>query len=231
MLPNLVSLVPDAEIYFIKSYVKNADELFDLLNDNTKFRKHELYFYDQTKKEITVGKQSRASYWFGMYAQSAGNPNQIIIDKDTNQPIRMPCDFVEPYEFPVPILELKQKIESEFDVEFNSCLVGKFDSPKDKIGFHSDCSNNMGSNPFVGSVSFGKSRKFYLKPVAKSSQKITILLEHGDLLLMRDKSNQNYLHMVPVDPDCNEQNCRINLTFRNYNYDQFEIDWTLANTK
>lgn len=226
MIIDFISLVPDAEIYFIKSYVENADELFDLLNDSTKFRKHELYFYDQIKKEIIIRKQSRASYWFGEYAQSAGTPGQIIIDKDTNEPIIIPCDYVEPYEFPDPILKLKQKIESDFDVRFNSCLVGKFDSPRDKIGFHSDCSNNMGTNPFVGSVTFGKSRNFYLKPNTKSNKKITIRLDHGDLLLMRDKSNQKYLHMVPPDSDCNELNCRINLTFRNYNYDQYEIDWT-----
>lgn len=121
------------------------------------------------------------------------------------------------------------RIEQEFAVHFNACLVGKFNAPDNKIGFHSDASPNMGEDPYIASVSLGKNRKFVLKKQKQygKKEKITILLEHGDLLLMRQDANRKYLHMVPSDKDCSPDNFRLNLTFRNYTYDQEEIDYTL----
>jgi alkylated DNA repair dioxygenase AlkB len=60
------------------------------------------------------------------------------------------------------MLQLKMKIEQEFAVQFNSCLVGKFNAPDNKIGFHSDASPNMGEDPYIASVSLSKSRNFVL---------------------------------------------------------------------
>jgi alkylated DNA repair dioxygenase AlkB len=219
------SLVSDAEIYLVKSYVANPDILFDLLNDNTKFCKHALYFYDWDKREMVQKEQSRSSYWFGDYAQIAGGTKSV--NKITEESIDLPVDYVDSYEFIPEILELKNKIEADFNVGFNSCLVGKFDSPTDRVGFHSDAGQGLGRNPFVASVSFGKARKFFIKSTVKGSKQISMILEHGDLLMMRNNSNVKYMHMVPPDPNCNKDNCRINLTFRNYTYSQDEINHTL----
>ena len=122
------------------------------------------------------------------------------------------------------MLTLKNNIEKEFDTDFNSCLVGKYESPQDKIGFHSDASEEMGNNPYVASLSLGKSRRFLIKH-KNTSEKIELNLEHGDLLIMKDNSNVNYLHSVPKDRDCSVENCRINLTFRNYTYHEKEKDF------
>eukprot|EP01124_Arcella_intermedia_P020372 TRINITY_DN27843_c0_g1_i1.p1 TRINITY_DN27843_c0_g1~~TRINITY_DN27843_c0_g1_i1.p1 ORF type:complete len:250 (-),score=67.41 TRINITY_DN27843_c0_g1_i1:39-737(-) len=222
-----VSLVADAELYHVKSYVKNPGDLFKLLNDDSKFEKHPLYFYHRDQDEIVQKTQSRASYWFGAYAQATGEAGQYAIGKDGQQ-VLVPTSYVRSYEFPPEILELKERIEKEFDMKFNSCLVGKFDSPLDRVGFHSDESKGLGKNPFIASVSFGKGREFVLKS-KKAREKLSILLEEGDLLVMRNNSNVKYLHGVPPDPECNPSNCRINLTFRNYTYHQDEIDWTIAN--
>ena len=48
------------------------------------------------------------------------------------------------------------------------------------------------------------------------------ILKHGDLILMRDKSNTRYLHAVSKDRMCSPKRYRINLTFRNYNYNETE---------
>lgn len=60
------------------------------------------------------------SYWFGEYVQATQNTNSTT-------------DFTYAYECPALMLSLKERIESEFNVKFNSCLVGKFDCPGNKI--------------------------------------------------------------------------------------------------
>jgi hypothetical protein len=45
---------------------------------------------------------------------------------------------------------------------------------------------------------------------------------------MRQNADRKYLHMVPPDKDCSPDNFRINLTFRNYTYDQEEINHSLS---
>ena len=208
------SLFTDAEMYYIPRYLTKteADALEQEVNDDTKFRRQTLYFNDwDNPGEIKSVPAWRKSYWIGEHPQATQNTNS-----------RIPTDFADNYDFTPLVKSLKERLEREFNVSFNSCLVGKFISPHDKIGFHSDKSDGMGPNPFVGSVSLGKSRKFLLKNV-KTKKQTPLILCHGDLLLMRDKSNINYLHSVPKDRECSDQRYRINLTFRDYLYDEVEM--------
>lgn len=219
-------IVSEAEIYLVKNYLtkEQANNILLELNDDLKFKKQKLYFYDHDQDEIVERKGWRSSHWFGDYAQASQSCQNYVTNK-AGQTVKIPTDFVEAYPFKPSILQLKERIEEEFTVQFNSCLVGKFDAPDNKIGFHSDASPNMGEDPYIASVSFGKSRNFILKKQKNyGKEKITIVLEHGDLLLMRKDVNRKYLHMVPADKDCNSENFRINITFRNYTYDKEEID-------
>ena len=209
------SLFTDAEMYYVPNYLskKEADSLKQEVNDDTKFRRQTLYFNDRENPgNIKSLPAWRKSYWFGEYPQATQTTSG-----------KVPTDFVDNYDFTPLVEKLKNNLEREFKVKFNSCLVGKFISPNDKIGFHSDKSNSMGPNPFVGSVSLGKSRLFLLKNI-KTKEVTKLILRHGDLLLMRDKSNVNYLHSVPKDKNCSEERYRINLTFRNYCYDDIEMN-------
>lgn len=214
------SIVKDAEIYYIPNYVnkKDADKLLHIVNDNDKFRNHHLYFYDKKNKEIKIYKNHRKSYWFGNHAQAVQKCRSTFIDYDTNETIHIPTDFVLPYNFPNEITNIKNKIENNFNMKFNSCLVGKFDSPTDKIAYHSDASDNLGPCPLIGSLSLGKSRDFKIKSKTNKKEIVIITLHHGDLLIMGKNANTKYLHSVPADEKCNSKNFRINLTFRNYTY-------------
>lgn len=204
------SIVEDANIYLENNFLtkEEADKLLKLLNRKDRFKKHVLYFNKEgTIKEIPSW---RASYWFGDYAQAVQECESSI-----------PTDFALPYKFPEFLVKIKEKIENKYSVSFNSCLVGLFNSPKDKIGFHSDASWGMGRDPHIASLSLGRRRKFKLKHMR--NRKITnIYLEHGSLLVMKEGGNTNYKHMVPPDEGCNEENIRINLTFRLYRYHKKE---------
>lgn len=205
------SLVKEAEIFYEPNYCSEevSNYLFKLLNDDTKFERHTLYFHNNGKIHQT--KSWRQSYWFGDYPQATQQCGK-----------KVPTDFVKNYPFPPEILKLKKRLEKDFDVKFNSCLVGKFDSPGDKIGYHSDASFNMGPDPHIGSVSFGLHRKFLVKNRV-GDEKISVLLRHGDALIMRKNANKKYLHSVPKQGICNKLNPRINVTFRMYEYHYDEI--------
>lgn len=227
---NMQSIVKDAEIFFVKHYLtkQDADLMMSVVDDGSKFKKPTLYFYDATTNQVVQRKGWRESYWFGEYAQAAQSTSNTAINYATGETITVPTDFVEAYPFEPQVFDLKQRIENEFDVTFNSCLVGKFSAPDDKIGFHSDASHNMGDDPHVASISFGKSRRFVIKKARGEDERVEVLLEHGDLLLIRKDANRKYLHMVPADKACSQTNFRISLTFRNYNYDEVEIQHTLS---
>merc|ERR1711871_1201311 len=168
-----------------------------------------------------MGKNHRKSYWLGDHAQAVQTSGMTMRRSSTGEIIDIPTDYVIPYEFPERVLQLKSDIESQFNVSFNSCLVGLFDNSRDKIGFHDDSCSSMGEDPFIGSVSLGRSRKFRVK--SKATKKvIEIILEHGDLLVMRENANRKYRHAVPADLGCTVSDPRLNLTFRNYNYDSEE---------
>lgn len=203
------SIVNDAEIFYIPNYISSEESknLLKEVNDTNKFRRQKLYFNNVVKNS------PKMSYWYGEYPQETQNNSY--------------SDFAYNYNFTPYVQNLKTKIENDFNVIFNSCLVNKYSSPYDKIGFHSDQCEEMGDNPYVASISLGKSRKFLIKNKA-TNKLIQLILKHGDLLLMRDNSNVNYLHSVCKDAQCNENNFRINLTFRNYNYNIREMNAKFA---
>ena len=237
------SLVKNGEVFYVEKFLdkEEADELFDTLYDLEKFKLYKLYNYNHETKQIDIRSNHRKSYWLGDHAQAVGdtnkggggdNPDGTGDNPDDNgniaQTILVPTDYVIPYEFPMIVWELKEKIEKAYGVEFNSCLVGLYDGPKQKIGYHSDSSDSMGTDPYIGSISLGLSRKFRLKP-NKNTYKTTmeepveIVLKHGDLVVMRKNANKNYLHSVIKDSKCNENNVGIYLTFRQYDYHPDEM--------
>ena len=79
------------------------------------------------------------------------------------------------------------------------------------MGWHSDDEKSIEEDSTIASVSFGAERKFSFK-YKQSKKIISILLEHGSLLLMKDAIQKNWLHCLPKS--VNVTLPRINLTFR-----------------
>lgn len=220
---NNISIVKEADIFLIKNYLSDQEclNLTNLLNRDDKFRMYKLFFYDRLTKNITVVNNHRKSYWLGEYAQSVQTPNRFITVG--SEKILIPTDYVTPFNFPEEISKIKQNIEEEFGCNFNSCLVGKYDSPSNKIGYHSDSSANLGDDPQIASLSLGHRREFFIKH-KDNKEYVKIILNSGDLLIMKNGANKNYLHAVPIDKSSNSENFRINLTFRDYSYFPEEME-------
>ncbi|MFZ0327482.1 MAG: alpha-ketoglutarate-dependent dioxygenase AlkB [Nitrososphaeraceae archaeon] len=106
---------------------------------------------------------------------------------------------------------LKQLVEKITGTKFNSCLLNLYHDGNEGMAWHSDDEKALERNATIASLSFGAERKFSLKH-KKTKQTISIVLEHGSLLVMKDETQMHWLHSLPkvkkiVTP-------RINLTFR-----------------
>lgn len=107
---------------------------------------------------------------------------------------------------------LRDLLQEELGVEFNSVLLNLYRSGKDSVAWHSDDEKELGVNPTIASVSLGDTRKFRLKSKSEESLTRSIDLVSGSLLVMSGETQKNYLHCVPKTAKIVGQ--RINLTYR-----------------
>ena len=109
------------------------------------------------------------------------------------------------------LLELKKVAETQTGETYNSCLLNLYHDGEEGMAWHSDAEKDLKKNGAIASMSFGAERKFMFKH-KKSKQTVSILLEHGSLLVMKDETQSNWLHRLP--PTKLIKTPRINLTFR-----------------
>jgi alkylated DNA repair dioxygenase AlkB len=86
---------------------------------------------------------------------------------------------------------------------------------EDYINWHADNEKELGKNPIIASVNFGETRDFVIRKNDKS-EKITIPLKHGTLLIMSGEMQHFWQHSVPKRKKVKE--ARFNLTFRDINH-------------
>ena len=113
--------------------------------------------------------------------------------------------------FTTELLELKKMIEEKTNESYNSCLLNLYHNGNEGMAWHSDGEKDLKKNGAIASLSFGAERKFSFKH-KQTKQKISLVLEHGSLLLMKDATQTNWLHRLP--PSKLVTKPRINLTFR-----------------
>jgi len=111
--------------------------------------------------------------------------------------------------------DLKQRVEDVTGTKFNSCLLNLYHNGDEGIAWHSDDEKPLGENSIIASLSFGAERKFSFKH-KHTKQTISVVLEHGSLLIMKDATQTNWLHSLPKSKKITRP--RINLTFRTIVY-------------
>jgi len=111
------------------------------------------------------------------------------------------------------LLALKVIIEEHCHTRFNSCLLNLYDHGDQGMSWHSDDEKSLAMHAAIASVSFGAERRFCFKH-KRTAQTAEIVLEHGSLLVMRDKTQTHWLHSIPKSKRITEP--RINLTFRTF---------------
>jgi len=186
--------LPDAELHYRPQFFPKptADRLLQELMEKIEWTQNKIRFYG---KESLV---PRLEAWYGdhgkSYAYSGIQMNQKPWTKE--------------------LVEIKEAIEKEASVPFNSVLINYYRDGKDRVAWHSDDEKELGQNPIIGSVSLGAERKFKLrhKKYKENGLKTEIMLQHGSFLLMKGPTQHHWMHEIPrtakpIGP-------RINLTFR-----------------
>ena len=109
------------------------------------------------------------------------------------------------------LLELKTYTENKTGEKFNSCLLNLYHSGEEGMAWHSDGEKDLKKNGAIGSLSFGAERKFSFKH-KQTKETVSLLLEHGSLLIMKGATQTNWLHRLPPTKIITKP--RVNLTFR-----------------
>lgn len=111
----------------------------------------------------------------------------------------------------IELVELKRLVEQVSGACFNSCLLNLYHDGNEGLGWHSDDEKSIGKNTPIASLSFGAERKFSFKH-KQTKRMVSLVLEHGSLLVMKNATQSNWLHSLPKSNKITQ--ARINLTFR-----------------
>ncbi|HEY6165030.1 MAG TPA: alpha-ketoglutarate-dependent dioxygenase AlkB [Nitrososphaeraceae archaeon] len=168
---------------------EEANRYFNLLMQNTQWEKDEVIIFG---KRITT---KRKVAWYGdseyLYTYSNTTKRALAWTKELS--------------------ELKQIVEELAVIKFNSCLLNLYHNGNEGMGWHSDDEKPLGKKNTIASLSFGAERKFSFKH-KQTKQIVSLVLEDGSLLIMKDATQRNWLHSLPKSKNITQP--RINLTFR-----------------
>jgi alkylated DNA repair dioxygenase AlkB len=109
------------------------------------------------------------------------------------------------------LLELKQLVEEKTGDLFNSCLLNLYHNGDEGMAWHSDDEKMLGKDSAIASFSFGAERKFSFRH-KQTKETISMMLEHGSLLVMKGTTQSHWLHCLPKSKRITTP--RVNLTFR-----------------
>lgn len=121
------------------------------------------------------------------------------------------------------VRKLRDRLEKEIGVYHDSALIQLYRTGEDHIGEHSDKElkpaisrlYDIEPNETVYALSLGASRRFFFRSKADKSRRLTFMINHGDMLAMEGKCQQQFTHGVPVMSNKkNPIGPRISITWR-----------------
>jgi alkylated DNA repair dioxygenase AlkB len=109
------------------------------------------------------------------------------------------------------LLQLKAVVEEQTGEQFNSCLLNLYHTGDEGMAWHSDAEKDLKKNGAIASLSFGAERTFSFRH-KQTKETVSLMLEHGSLLVMKDTTQTHWLHRLPPTKTIHKP--RVNLTFR-----------------
>ena len=146
-----------------------------------------------------------------VFGKTYKQPRLTCFFSDNDTALRYSSVIMKPHKFTPELMELKHRIESEYNLQFNCCLMNLYRDGNDSNGWHADNESQLGRNPAIASLSLGDSRWFHLKHRSRDIR-YKLELESGSLLIMRGATQHFWLHQIPKTKKL--KGPRINLTFR-----------------
>lgn len=184
--------LPDAIFEYYPTFFskEEADILFEKLLNNTPWQ----------QDEITV------------FGRKMLQPRLTCLFGNEGKPYSYSGLTMQPNRWNSTIMHIKNQVESVCNENFTTVLANLYRNEKDSNSWHADNEKELGRNPIIASVSFGEERKFQLKHISNANIKLSLNLNHGSLLLMKESSQILYKHQIPKASKPKKN--RINLTFR-----------------
>lgn len=162
---------------------------FNELMHNIAWQNDEAYIYGKhyiTKRKVAWYGDAPFSYAYSNVTKSALPWNEVL-------------------------QSIKKQTEDITSETYNSCLLNLYHSGDEGMAWHSDDEKTLKKNGAIASLTFGAERKFSFKH-KKTEEVVSLQLENGSLLMMKDVVQTFWLHRLP--PTKKVKTPRINLTFR-----------------
>ncbi|TDZ23962.1 DNA oxidative demethylase ALKBH2 [Colletotrichum orbiculare MAFF 240422] len=217
---------PDQDLVYFEPYVPSylAKDVFDFLRAELPFYRVE---YDINRGGIKT--HIRTPRWttvFGLDDTARFDDDGSVVDAKSGFKVEdKRYEKYPPRPIPKCLDDLRRSTEAATDCKFNFCLVNYYASGADSISFHSDDERFLGRDPAIASFSFGARRDFLMKhkptppdpenPDKAPPKQLKLPLGSGDMILMRGRTQSNWLHSIPKRTGKNaDDGGRINITFR-----------------
>lgn len=202
-----INHLPDFDLFYHQGFfsLQEANKIFKELLSYT-------YFSDERSAIMMAGKKTfvpRKQIWFSdpqaNYRFSGNEMTEMTWPKTLFDIRTMLND----------LLNEKEIVPSNSDVGLNAVLVNYYRNGHDHISWHSDKTGDLikiQGQTIIVSVTFGATRKFLFRRTDNHNTKYSLNLAHGDLLIMKGKTNDFWQHALPKRVGLTKP--RINLTFR-----------------
>ncbi|KAF2653754.1 DNA repair family protein [Lophiostoma macrostomum CBS 122681] len=212
---------PDLDLVYYQPYIPTsiASSLFEFLRQELPFYRV-IYQIKRGPVETTIN-TPRFTTVFGVDETSRFTESGSLVDAKTEKPIEKSRYKCIPRPLPHCLDALRKLTEATTGETFNFCLVNYYADGNDSISYHSDDERFLGKDPAIASFSLGAKRDFLMKhkpavpgAPAIDAKPIKLPLGSGDMVLMRGRTQANWLHSIPKRAGDEARKGRINITFR-----------------
>ncbi|KAF2203552.1 2OG-Fe(II) oxygenase [Delitschia confertaspora ATCC 74209] len=215
---------PDLDLLYFQPFIPK-----DIHQAVFEFLRQELFYY---RVQYTINRGGvetiintpRYTTVFGVDTTSCFGENGKLLDSETKKPILENRYKCRPRPIPQCLSVLKKITEEKTAETYNFCLVNFYADGNDSISYHSDDERFLGQNPAIASFSLGAKRDFLMKhkprppskdhPAKPEVKPLKFTLGPGEMILMRGRTQSNWLHSVPKRAGGEGGQGRINITFR-----------------
>ncbi|MCF7221297.1 alpha-ketoglutarate-dependent dioxygenase AlkB family protein [Marilutibacter chinensis] len=151
-----------------------------------------------------------------LFGREHASPRLSCWIGDADARYRYSGTLFEPRPWPRALEPVRERLAETLQVGgdnvFNSVLANRYRDGRDAMGWHSDDEAELGSEPLIGSLSLGATRRFLLRHRSEPSRRLALELPHGSLLVMSGPTQLHYRHALPRTRRPVGE--RVNLTFR-----------------
>ena len=216
----------DLDLLYFQPFVPPIVE-----RDLFEFLRKELFFY-RVQYKIKRGSfeteihTPRFTTVFGVDTSAQFTDIGDLVDSQTNKLVPKDRWKCSPRPLPQCLDHLRRLTEIFTGATYNFCLVNYYANGADSISYHSDDERFLGPDPAIASFSLGATRDFCMKhkpltpregqspPEQNLKPPLKLPLKSGDMVLMKGKTQSQWLHSIPKRKGKGSEGGRINITFR-----------------